>query len=535
MTSENQDIEGVYLARARRPDCGNCGQEMAKAHRIHLGTGYCSNCYPRVFPPRTCQVCGKTARAHRNDENPTCGACLRADRSCLRCGKLTPRAGLRVGKRVACEACAPYYRRPEKCENCSILSTRLSRSTAFPEKGRMCDKCRRDALDATCSHCGKHRTVNFMTMDKRPLCKTCCASPAASHVCPDCGIVVKGKGANPCMPCSIKRANVRRQLGAAQMFATAQVQQLNSEFTQWCNDSGRASKLAGGAARYLPFLAKLDVALEQRPVELNGALVAQVFSTEELRQMGILSKYFSEIGILDGNSLERKRRSDERLIAAMVDATVRQPWAADIKGYQTELSMRVPPLALRTHKSYLGAAISLLTHAGVARASMIPQKALNSLLTKTPGQRASLGAFVTHLKTVHGNPLVLQSKASKPAPLIRQAKYVRRLLDAVEATTQRPARLALTATLLSKLFKVPLEQILQLRHGDLDLENFRRLRIDGKWLEVPDRMQSILQALPSDQWRSGLDADPNLFPGRLLTDGLSVAGARYHTKHIEKR
>jgi hypothetical protein len=337
------------------------------------------------------------------------------------------------------------------------------------------------------------------------------------------------------MPCSIKRANVRRQLGAAQMFATAQVQQLNSEFTQWCNDSGRASKLAGGAARYLPFLAKLDVALEQRPVELNGALVAQVFSTEELRQMGILSKYFSEIGILDGNSLERKRRSDERLIAAMVDATVRQPWAADIKGYQTELSMRVPPLALRTHKSYLGAAISLLTHAGVARASMIPQKALNSLLTKTPGQRASLGAFVTHLKTVHGNPLVLQSKASKPAPLIRQAKYVRRLLDAVEATTQRPARLALTATLLSKLFKVPLEQILQLRHGDLDLENFRRLRIDGKWLEVPDLMQSILQALPSDQWRSGLDADPNLFPGRLLTDGLSVAGARYHTKHIEKR
>lgn len=528
MTPETMDAEGTYLARARKPDCGNCGQEMVKAHRIHLGTGYCSTCYPRIFPPRTCHVCGKTARAHRNDENPKCGVCLRSDRSCLRCGKLTPKAGIRVGQRVACEACAPYYRQPEKCDLCPNMSTRLSRSTAFPEKGRMCEKCRRGLLDATCSHCGKHRTINFMTLDRKPLCKTCCASPKASHPCPDCKSVVNGPGVGPCMLCSIKRANIRRQLGVQSLFASTQVQELNAEFTQWCNDSGRASKLAGGASHYLPFLAKLDVALQQQPSVLTRELIVEVFSTEELRQMGILSKFLSETGLLSDDARARRGRSDERLIANMLNAIANQPWANDVYDFQKGLASRESPLALRTHKSYLRAAISLLMHAKVARASHIPQKALNSMIVKTPGQRASLGAFLAYLGTEHGSSLRMQSKPSKRTPTVRQAKYVRRLLDAVEAATERPTRLAITAALLSKLLNAPMEKVLQMRHSDLDLENFEQVRLAEKWVKLPERMHPILRALPSEQWKSGLDVDPLLFAGRLWMDGLSVTGAQHH-------
>lgn len=532
MTADTMDAEGAYLARARKPDCGNCGQEMVKAHRIHLGTGYCSTCYPKIFPARTCHVCGKSARAHRNDETPTCGACLRNDRSCLRCGKLTPRAGIRVGERVACEVCAPYYRQPEQCEMCPNMSTRLSRSTAFPEKGRMCEKCRRSLHDATCSHCGKHRTINFMTLDRKPFCKACCGSPRASHACPDCKSVVKGSGDAPCMLCSIKRSNVRRQLGVQSLFATPQVQELNTEFTQWCNDSGRASKLAGGASHYLPFLAKLDVALQQRPGALTRELVIEVFSTEELRQMGILAKYLSETGLLSDDALVRRRRSDERMIASMLSTIENQPWAVEIHGFQKELASRETPLALRTHKAYLRAAISLLMHAKVVRASQIPQKAVNSMILKTPGQRASLSPFLAHLTTAYGSTLKVKNKVSKPTPAVRHAKYVRRLLDAMESAVERPARLAITAGLLSKLLNAPMEQVLQMRHSDLDLEKFEQVRLGDEWVRLPERIHPILRELPSEQWKSGLDADPFLFAGRLLMDGLSVTGARHHIKQV---
>jgi hypothetical protein len=535
MSTEESGLEGTYLARARAPDCGNCGREMAKAHRIHLGAGYCAICYPRIFPPRACHVCGKTARAHRNDPNPTCGACLREDRSCLRCGKLTPKASLRVGKQVACAACAHYYRIPESCDVCTKPSTRLSRSRAFPENGRMCVKCLRDTVGATCSHCGKHRTVKFMTLGKKPLCKDCCASPNASHLCPDCSSVVNGSGDRPCLLCAIKRANVSRQLSAQHLLVTPQVRQLYGEFTHWGNDIGRANRLAAGAARYLQFLAKLDVAMQKQATALSQEMIIQVFATEELRQMGLLSKYLAETGLLKDNSLARRRHSDVRLLASKLEAVVNQPWAVDITKFREELSAREVPLAMRTHKAYLHAAISLLTYAQVSRASQITQKAVNGLLAKKPGLRASLTAFLVHLDTVHGNRLSPKGKPSKAAPVVRQAKYVRLMLDAVDAAPERPARLAITAALLSKLLNVPIEQVLQLRHSDLDLEKFTHLRIDGKWLNLPDRLHPILESLPSDQWRKGLDADPLLFEGRLFMDGLSTTTVRYHVKQALNR
>src|SRR5256885_11651620 len=74
MTQSKADgSPGQYFAHALRSACGNCGRSMDKAHRIHHGVKYCSNCYPAVFPPRTCQICGETARAHKHATSSVCG------------------------------------------------------------------------------------------------------------------------------------------------------------------------------------------------------------------------------------------------------------------------------------------------------------------------------------------------------------------------------------------------------------------------------------------------------------------------------
>lgn len=532
MSAKLVGTEGTYVVRARSSDCGNCGQEMDKAHRIHLGTGYCAICYPRIFPPRPCHVCGKAARAHRNDTSPTCGSCLRVDRSCLRCGKLTPKASLRVGQQVACAACARYYRAPEPCDVCAVPSTRLSRSTAFPQNGRMCDKCLRAVVGATCSHCRKHRTVNFMTLDRKPLCKTCCASPEATHSCPDCENRVNGIGVGPCMPCAIKRSNVIKQLGAQQVLESPAVRQLYADFTRWGNETGRASKLAAGASRYLPFLVKLDAALVRENAELHEDLICEVFSTEELRQMGLLAQHMAETGFLTDNAAARRRRSEERLLASKREAIAGQSWAEDIALFEKTLSARELPISMRTRKSYVHAAIALMTQSKVLRASQIGQGAVDSLLARKPGSRASLSAFLTHLSEIYGLRLNLKTKSRKPVPLVRQAKYVRAILDVLASSVDRPAHLALTAKLLSRLFNTPMDRILQLRHSDLDNADFKRLKLNGKWLELPEQLHPILAALPSSDWRAGVDLDPLLFEGRMLMDSLSTSAVDYHVKPV---
>lgn len=532
MSNRLVEPEGTYLARARSPDCGNCGQEMRKAQRIHQGTGYCAICYPRIFPQRPCHVCGRTARAHRNDEKPICGDCLREDRSCLRCGKLTPKAALRVGQRVACASCARYYRAPEPCDMCSAMSMRLSRSSAYLHNGRMCDKCLRAAVAATCSHCGKHRTVNLMTLDRKPLCKVCCAHPAASHPCPDCSATVNGLGNTPCLECAIKRSNVVQQLGAQHLLTQESVRQLYAEFTRWGNETGRASKLARGAARYLQFLVKLDAALQQRAVPLDDSVLVQVFTTEELRRMGLLSQHLAETGLLRDDAVARRRRSDERLLAARREAIAGQPWAEDFDRFEEALSTRTPAISLRTHKAYTHAALSLLTQAQVARACQISQKAVDGLLANKPGMKASLSVFVAHLNALHGLRLKLKSKTSKPVPVVRLAKFVKALLEAIESTPSRPARLALTAKLLSKLLNSPLDRILLLRHSDLDFQDLRKLRLDSQWIELPERLQPVLAALASPQWQSGMDADPLVFEGRMLLDSLSTATVDYQVNRL---
>lgn len=541
MSKHPTEEQGTYLAKARKQQCGFCGQVMAKAHRIHLGTGYCSICYPRVFPARTCHVCGETARSHRNDATPTCGSCLREDRSCLRCGKLTPRAALRVGQRVACATCAHYYRTPEPCDMCSAKSTRLSRSRAFPENGRMCDRCLRAAVGATCSHCRKHRTVSFMTLDKKPLCVTCCAHPHSTHPCPDCSETVNGPGASPCMTCGIKRSNIARQQGAQHLLVSHDVRKLYADFTEWCNRSGRASKLAANAARYFQFLAKLDIAVQQSSQELNRTLIVQAFTTEELRQMGLLTQHLAETGLMSDDASTRRRHSDERLLAAKLQTVANEPWAQDVQSFYESLLNREPPLALRSQKAYLHAAISLLSHAAVSRASKVTQRSLNGLLAKKPGLRASLSAFLAHLEHSQGIEITPSRKPPKPLPVIRQARYVRALLDAIESTDKgdksknRPARLALTAKLLSKLLNAPIDRVLRLRHSDVDFEGLRKLRLNGVWMELPEAMRPILSALPSARWTSGQDADPLIFEGRVLLDSLSSSAVDHHVQPIVGR
>lgn len=531
--SADDTSQGKYLAKILRPDCGNCGRPMERAHRIHHGVSYCDICYPTNFPPRTCEVCGKVARAHKNSPSPICRQCLLEGRTCLRCGKLTPRAALRVGDRVACASCAHYYRVPRPCDTCGTPSTQLSRARGFPERGQMCEKCFRQTVGATCSHCHKHRSMFFMTLTGEQWCKSCCEHDLPSHICPDCGVAVSGAELGPCLACAIKRANFRRQAAVRPMLETQPARQLHTEFIRWGNETHRASKLAVNASRYLEFIIRIDIAL-QRGHSLGQELLLQTFSTEELRRMGLLSQFLAEQGIFQLDAISRRQRSDHNLIQEKLLASAQQTWGNDIRGFYAALETRPKQLKLRSRKAYLHAAISLLDYANVSRAKELTQISVNGFIRKRPGLRASLTPFLAHLAQLHGMTLRIHAKkVALPPSLLPQARVVRAWMDALTGGISETARPALTAALLARLLNVDLEKVLQLRHSDVSWPVGDNIRLEGRWLHLPDAVWPIVRAIESPLHSRESDRDPWIFPGRIFTDCLSTAAVAYHVrKHV---
>lgn len=527
---EDDSYLGAKLQKAR---CGRCDREMEKAHRLHLGTGYCANCYPRVFPPRTCLICGGVARSHYAQERPTCRKCHLQEQTCLRCGKATPRGDLRVGDQVACASCARYYKPAKPCDVCGTPSQRLTRVLGREALGRMCERCLRRETCATCSQCKKHRTVFFMLLSREPVCKGCAVSPEASHPCPDCGTSVGGSSNARCLSCSIKRSNWSKAEAAVRLMAAQQVQRLTVGFVGWANQAGRESMAAAGFSRYLDALIRIDNALTGSDAEVDNAVLMELFTTEELRSMGMLAQYLGDEGLLTADSDQRLEASLNRLVSKKLQDIEGKPWAEDVRRFHRFLLAREKPLSLRTIKSYLNAAIQLLKLSGVASASQLTQANVDRYFKKFPGSKASSTVFFSYLRGI-GSVSVQGGKAkTRPTNLRQRAKQVRRIQDRLAEVTARRDRVPLVAKLLSILFGVPLEYVLRMRHEHLDVTpSDERIFLKNDWLAVPEEIVGLvreLTAAPESQKQSGRSW---VFPGRLVSDHLSTEAVKYHLEKL---
>lgn len=516
-----------YLGTAvRARKCDQCGRSMAKAHRIHQGGAYCSICYPRLFPQRQCTVCGKAARAHKEEAVPICRSCHLKDRICLRCHKPTPRGALRVGNGIACGSCARYYKPEERCGICDRPSLRLSALSSAPEIGRICEKCRRDHSAATCSCCGKHRTVHFQSLDRLPLCRLCAADPAAQHPCPDCGVDVGGVGEATCFACGIKRSNMRKVQAAEELLQTETVRRLVRDFYGWMESRGNANKFAAGASRYVTYLAKLDAALAQGSGDLDNEMLVRTFSTEELRRMGKLAQHLAEIGLLTADGDQRRANTEVRLIEQKLEEATRQPWGPEIAKYHVYMQHgREKKLSDRSVRSYLTAANALMGFAKKSAAHSLTQGDVDRYLRRKPGARASLSPFLRYVEATAG--VSVKAVARKKSPVsdrkrIREIATLLRLVTAEE--TSWAARRGCFARLLALLYTRPVQDVVTLRTSDVrEYAKGYQLHLGEEWCDIePDLAPSLGQLLTLAKEQQ-LVHDPWLFPGRSANDHLSSA------------
>lgn len=435
--------------------CDGCGRLMETAHKLHLGNEYCGVCYQRFFKSASCVRCAGNTVAHKNNMEPVCSACTTATRTCLRCEKPVPRAGLLVDGRAVCPSCVRYFKEPEKCARCDRVTPRLSTMPSAGVFERICDSCRNRHTHATCSLCRKYRKVGRRGEDAAPICTDCVGNEDVTHACPGCGVEMPGKGASRCRAC-LNRAAIDREVRlTTTIFAHEWVAILWSRFSNWVYGRSPGNpKILDIVRSHQAFFERVDAAFESA-LDLTGSALLRVFGTAALRRHLLPVQFLAEQVDIHVHSEAKSQASEFDRINETLIAAKRTTWNEIIHAYHQVLV--ASPLAPRSVRMYLATAAAFCAHADVGVKAW-SHGVLEGYLKDKPGTKNSLSRFVSFCRNSRGWDVHMPAKGATVQPLpdpVRSARTLRELLKKVDTTGLQNAPRDVLGAILSVALGLP--------------------------------------------------------------------------------
>lgn len=421
-------------------------------------------------------------RAHRHAvAGGMCGACERAERVCLRCGRLTPHAAKLVDGKAVCSGCVGHFNAELKCSICGRMSRRMFSSLLLQQGSEspgherdgdalgcaaaetpmpICQPCRNKATHATCASCRKHRRVARTDADGKPLCRSCAAPQPTFHACPSCGEQIAGNGSARCMPCvllasALLRARVLRA-GLEREWCRALWDGFVERLTRSPNPVSKASKRLSASLEYFQLI---DNAFERRE-ELTGVSLHQVVSSPMHRRHLLAYRFLlDELGT-EGAAEARAESSEVRRLHDVLARAKDRAYESLLKAYIDAL--RASGAADRTVRMYAGVAQAFCERVAVTPQKVWKPGAVVEFLTHTPGAANSLSRFVTHCRTQLAWDVAMPSKASRgdaKATVTRSVDRVRRALDAVGDRPVDELKLLEVIRVISAATGLPMKQL----------------------------------------------------------------------------
>lgn len=382
--------------------CDECGQQMTRAHRVHKGHRYCSTCYSRVFKTQKCPKCGSLSRLPTSDPAALCRKC-ETDNPCIRCR----RVGYSIGKVTTygpvCNACAPYFRTPERCEACGELSTKLTRLSRLGHDRRVCPKCARTDHD-TCKACSRHRLLQEAP-DGRMLCGACLNK--GDIPCTTCGEPMPAGRGRQCQRCYWRALLDKRILINCAVFSWPAMAVHFEAFGKWLDDEVGGHKAALLINRYLPFF--MEIERRWKDIPDYAALLAH-FGAAKLRRVLLPMRWMEVTNFVVPDEIAKVDDSNRRRIAFTLGRFASgSKEKVLLEGYYQILleSLRGGKTALCSIRLALSPAAALLGRATAMSRIPPDQKVLDAYLEKTPGQRAAVSGFVRYLHQAHGVDIAL--------------------------------------------------------------------------------------------------------------------------------
>lgn len=474
--------------------CDECGNPMRKAHRVEQGKEYCANCYPRVFEQVACASCARPARVLRySPQAPLCPTCARQGRTCVRCDKPIARAGIRVGQRFACAACAPYFREKKPCSGCGRPSSRLSRLNGEGEP--LCDRCRQRATHVSCATCRKFRLPSFTSQDGKQYCASCVPGKEVTHTCPQCGHPVAGSGNACCVRCYNRGAVLGRAELNAAAFAQPWARELLREYAKWlCANYPAKPALHKQLERHVPFFARIDATFTST-TQLDGNSMVYRLGSAFLRKYLLASRFVQHRMAAPVDAQKRASAAEDALLTDLQARAERSSAAVLLGAYWSALQEE--PIAARTRRAYFSTALRFCESRGSQASQGPPAAVITSFLRATPGARNNLMRFATFARAQRGWEFPMG-----PRPLVTglpaTVRRVARLQERIENVTVANAATRDLMALLAVTLGFPSAQALARARFRTSAEH-TELQVGSERVIVPDKLRLIAVELERRQ------------------------------------
>ena len=237
-----------------------------------------------------------------------------------------------------------------------------------------------------------------------------------------------GRG-NQCERCYLESLADQRTTFNQAAFTTPNMAWQFMEFGTWLKSTRGPEKAAQKIHRFLPFFLEIERQWGGSPQYAN--LVSH-FGATRLRSVLLAMRWMEESGRVRPDAQVREEQSDRRRIEATLARLPKGSRAREIlESYCEVLDERVEAgrSSTRSVRLALAPAAGLLEAAIQLGRTVPDQKVLDGYLKKTPGQRAAVSGFVSHLRVALNTELKLPPYDRQAATRGRRRKLREELLD----------------------------------------------------------------------------------------------------------
>ena len=300
-------------------------------------------------------------------------------------------------------------------------------------------------------------------------------------------------------------------------------------FCSWLTERCKAGNITRRVDNYARFFEILDKTI-LCPDQLSQSRLTEVFTPEELRRSFMVVRFLIERHGIEWEKSRARQAAHARRNQARLASCRGEPWCDLVEEYFVYL--RAKPTASGTTLgegtigTYLNAAINLLRVEKVSCPEELAPDAVERFARSHPGYSASLTPFITYLRTVTGLDV---EQIPKTAPKWRKferdlVSEVRVLVKRLDVTASHREARALIARLISRLYQLPLVDVLSLRWRQLSITaGHVAIEIDADTFEVvPELADAVIKWLPRGR------PSELVFPGRIPTLPLSSSSVDYH-------
>ena len=237
-----------------------------------------------------------------------------------------------------------------------------------------------------------------------------------------------GRG-NQCSACYYENLAAKRTAIDRAAFRTPAFARHFEAFAEWLKETCGPKKAAHRIHRFLPFF--VDIEREWGAMPDYPRLLSH-FGASKLRKVRLATQWMEESGLAIPDAKAKRDDSDLRRIQATLDRFAAGTRARTLlASYHAMLGERRESGRTSIHsvRIALAAAAGLLDAARELDTPVPNQRALDTYLSRAPGQRAALSGFIAHLRKSHDLGLQLPPLDRHAARRKRRRKLRAQLLD----------------------------------------------------------------------------------------------------------